>query len=62
MLALLLLLLLEEDVIVVVDDDEEDDVVEDGEKPEKLVHVAACFSINLTGKLLEHIGHCPYSL
>ena len=57
----LLLLLLEEDVIVVVDD-EEDDVVEDGEKPEKLVHVAACFSINLTGKLLEHIGHCPYSL
>jgi len=61
MLALLLLLLLEEDVIVVVDD-EEDDVVEDGEKPEKLVHVAACFSINLTGKLLEHIGHCPYSL
>jgi len=58
---LLLLLLLEEDVIVVVDD-EEDDVVEDGEKPEKLVHVAACFSINLTGKLLEHIGHCPYSL
>ena len=62
MLALLLLLLLEEDVIVVVVDDEEDDVVEDGEKPEKLVHVAACFSINLTGKLLEHIGHCPYSL
>ena len=46
------------DVIVVVDD--ENDVVEDGEKPEKLA-LGSVFFNKLTG-LLEHIGHCPYSL
>jgi len=32
-----------------------------GAATEKSIQVAACFSINFTGKDLEHIGHCPYS-